>query len=132
MLSRERIEAIRARAAAATPYPWEWEAADGSMLALGTKGAALMEGNVLMCARCEACQEHNKPCMWPKKPDADFIAHARQDVPDLLEHIDALETVLRRVRERNYELHDAPPWEICDADTPEGALAHLLTEDSTS
>ena len=57
-----------------TPGEWEWEAADASLLGLGVKGTALMEGAVLACTRCAACQEHDKPCMWPAKPNADYIA----------------------------------------------------------
>lgn len=110
-LTPEQLAEIRARVEAATPGPWEWEMADqqGSLLGLGTKGAALMEGAVLGCERCEACMEtppgelgenSTRRCCWPRPADAEFIAHARQDVPDLLADREDLQRQLAEVTAR--------------------------------
>ena len=70
-----------------TPTPWEWEVMDKSMLTLGTKGRWLMEGAVLSCTRCKACQEREVEkarCMWPNPEDSTFIVRACNAHDDLV------------------------------------------------
>ncbi len=109
---RERLENIK-------DGPWEWEA-DGDMVCLGTKGDAFFYGYVLTLARiCPACQESGKRCLMPTKEHSEFIAHARQDIPDLLEEVAKLEVALMDMVNKHF-LHaptvteeDNPPAWIC-------------------
>jgi len=73
-LTDAELHAFLALDDARTAGEWEWEAPDESYMGLGVKGTALMEGAVLGCARCDACQGCGKLCDWPKQPDADYIA----------------------------------------------------------
>lgn len=66
-------DAIRRRAEAATPGPWKWDA-DRALWGPG----------------------ENDSVLWPQDidgPNADLIAHARQDIPDLLDRNEKLEAV---------------------------------------
>lgn len=90
-LSRERIEEIAARAEAATEGPWE----------VGGGGGAHMDGTR---------DWYTVDCPWNERtkyriglaamqlPEAEFVAHAREDVPALLAHIAALEAEIARLR----------------------------------
>jgi len=83
-----RLQEIRERAEKATVGPWKWVAEDVSVLAL--YGPRDSEDHVLWSQICEACQKHQNRCTAPSDADASFIAHARRDIPDLLDHIDTL------------------------------------------
>lgn len=104
-MADSELQAIRERADKATPGPWEWawndERADGTFdagetvagVTLGTAGDVYGEGCVLYTERCPSCQKrwpddpkHNR-CTTPSAIDAAFIAHARADVPALLEKV---------------------------------------------
>jgi len=111
------IEAIQARLENLKDGPWEGEA-DGDMVCLGTKGDAFFYGHVLTLARiCPACRESGKRCLTPTKEHSDFIAHARQDVPDLLEENSRLREALTDMVNQHF-LHapvdpDGEPRWIC-------------------
>ena len=89
----ELIKRARELSEAAKAGPWEWEADDATMLCLGTKGDACLEGHVLSAWRCESCAERDAKCLWPSKENSDFIAESRTLVPALA---DALEAAERR------------------------------------
>lgn len=85
-------KAIGAREAAATDGPWDkWHALDGSGyvgVRHGHGGGSL--GTVMF---------YIKRLLGPQdSADADFIAHARTDIPDLLEEIDLLTAKLLLAR----------------------------------
>lgn len=91
-MTREELAAIRERAEKSTPGPWVRR---GQWIVGGDKGwdEVLAPDDVecgLYCyggtSRIELSEE-----------DADFIAHAREDIPALLTHIDELEAELSRV-----------------------------------
>jgi hypothetical protein len=69
---------------AATAGPWAWEAADASMIGLGTEGDVFGEGAVLGCSICEACQKHARRCIGPSEINAAFIPALRNAAPALI------------------------------------------------
>jgi hypothetical protein len=79
------IEAIRARLKAATPGPWEWHvkenwyANDENFDAVVSPNGA----NVLEAYSCDGCGHIDV-----EAPDAQFIAHAPQDIADLLAELE--------------------------------------------
>ena len=57
------------------------------------------ECGILACTRCEACQKHDHQlCDWPNKENGDFIAHAREDVPKMLDHIAEQQREIQRLK----------------------------------
>ena len=99
----KRLDEIEARANAATPGPWE---ADGSAHVLTAGNTATF---VARCADPDGSDAG--------VPDAEFIAHARTDVPALL---DALEKVLR-LHPRVVVLHADPEFGRMEDDAICGA-----------
>jgi hypothetical protein len=82
-----RIDEITKRREAATKGPWAWISDDPVFLTLGKKGNE-QERHVLSAWRCQSCIKNDSNCLWPSKEDADFIAHARQDIPYLLSELE--------------------------------------------
>jgi hypothetical protein len=80
-LNAEELEAIRKRAEAATEGPWfvEGETVYSSGVLLAGAYPAMI---------CDECDE----------TEAEFIAHARQDVPRLLAEIERLRNELDSIR----------------------------------
>ncbi|MBU0777659.1 hypothetical protein KKH23_08020 [Patescibacteria group bacterium] len=120
MSERRTAEEILEYCKQSTPGPWEWEAADASLLGLGTEGIALMEGSVLGITRCKACQERTveeAPCMWPKREDAYFIVRARTDLPAVTKAAVELRRALNKVAGK-LVWPEEPGWR-------EGAIALL-------
>lgn len=86
-LTPEELAAIRDREQKATPGPWRWEpgvikhyvvSANGE-LHMGVQEWHPLDGHTVPAA--ENCA---------------FVAHARQDIPRLLAHIEAVEAALKR------------------------------------
>ena len=65
------LEAIRRRADAATPWPW------------GEGGATVYDEQLIPICRCMATRDRYKD----ERQNADFIAHAREDIPALLAEV---------------------------------------------
>jgi hypothetical protein len=104
-MTDDRLAEIRARAEAATPGPWTaefvfaederdrpdlehyWD--DHSEWAYNAEPFRI-EGPMVV---------ENGEFSALSGPDADFIAHAREDVPYLLERVEALEKVAQEARE---------------------------------
>lgn len=92
-LTAEEMAQIRARAEAATPGPWDLDAAGGHGHRWGVTGPESEDFEFLFY-----------PADYPRHGvDAEFIAHARSDVPRLLEEVERLRAALVRARE---DLHD--------------------------
>lgn len=93
-LSREQIGAIRERAAKATPGPWEYTTGfygwDMGIFPVGGKDK--LNGSII------ANNGHANGD--PLDEDATFIAHAREDIPALLVHIETLEALLHKGAEQ--------------------------------
>jgi hypothetical protein len=83
-MDQTRLDAIRARCEAATPGPWN--AID--------KGNTVPSYAIRHFAVGEKCVNVASG-ISPKTGDADFIAHARTDVPDLLDEIERLTAALK-------------------------------------
>ncbi|MGQ5176983.1 hypothetical protein ACSQ7W_11840 [Bacillus halotolerans] len=83
-LNKEQLEEIRKRAEAATGGKWAAEVNDG-----------LMDHRTYYRVFSDIETEYSEVTFLvhklEKKEDADFIANARQDIPALLGHIEALE-----------------------------------------
>ena len=117
-----RLDKIEARANAATEGPWEvkpyngWhDASDEIDSFVGPSDATIVEQ--LGCGCCDVGLEVSPT-------DAEFIAHARTDVPWLLEQVDrrdkALEKVLR-LHPRVVVLHADPEFGRMEDDAICGA-----------
>jgi len=77
------IEAIRARAEAATPGPWKF----GS-------NCIVTDNDDVLYTYVDRAPDDDEcwiSCMDIKPEDADFIAHAREDIPDLLAEVERLQ-----------------------------------------
>lgn len=86
------IQAIKARAEAATPGPWDWDDVEDIPLANGMPGPKWLEvgtepGDFLICELSHK-----------QKANAEFIAHARTDVPYLLTIIASQEAEIGKLR----------------------------------
>ena len=79
MLTDERIAEIRARVEAATPGPWEVDDKYSDQFVV-----CELDEYVAVSASTDA------DIGLDGRADAEFIAHARQDVPDLLDERDVL------------------------------------------
>lgn len=84
-----RIDEIRARCDAATPEPWKEEPNLGGVPCVISKKVAI------------ACTYKESVDSWL---NADFIAHARDDIPYLLSEIDRLTAELETLRAENARL----------------------------
>lgn len=83
-MTPKRVEGIRARAEAATPGPWctdSWEIYQGTEY---VPGVSLWIG--------ETCRGTGSP--EQDRADAEFVAHAREDVPALLAEVQRLKAAL--------------------------------------
>jgi hypothetical protein len=112
MNDRSRLAAIEARASAATPGPWTVCAYD--------KGETISEIGPVSSEKYtpDAWQPHYESTrLCVKQADAEFIAHARQDVPYLLAEVAALTAKLKTATEALTEAHTL----MCDG-TPAKAF----------
>lgn len=111
---RPDLEAIRRRVEAAVPGPWTWSWLDAPpsqiddvpgwhvRLSMGLDGEHLR----VLWPVGSVMEEWEEPSLVPShqsglidavavpQANADFIAHARQDIPELLEYIAYLESVI--------------------------------------
>jgi hypothetical protein len=93
-MDETRLREIEERAKAATPGPWRTRVDDiddwGQVRGLGPDGR--MWTVAMARAGRFVSSEEEDACRWPSKADpyghnAEFIAHAREDVPALVEEI---------------------------------------------
>lgn len=101
-MTTEELAAIKARCEAATPGPWIAKRFDPyrSRAAIYQTPAA-QKVNPLRWQVAAICRE-------ARAQDAEFIAHARADIPALLAEVERLRAALKRVI--SYSLRQA----ICD------------------
>lgn len=108
-LSNERQFEIRERAEAATPGPWRNEGnvvADENSIVVGDESY-----NWRFVAHVNSDTEEGADATHvisetEAVANAEFIANARADIPDLLAEVSRLTTELARVREENERLKD--------------------------
>lgn len=98
-MTAERITEIRERAEKATSGPWE---------VLNPRG----EGNDYGLSRCDGIWGPGETAIVitdggyypPTVPDAEFIVHARQDIPDLLDALSAAQQEIAALRAERDDL----------------------------
>lgn len=111
---RGRIDAIKARCEAATPGPWKIkENCAGSFVVHGEKESESYFA--WMCSRTEP------------PADFEFIAHARRDIPYLLELVESQAAEIAELREKNAGLalalmFECKPNDDCLGDDEWGAI----------
>jgi hypothetical protein len=96
---RPDIEKIKARAEKATPGPWGICLGSGLNVCTWVRYENPENGQITFVADCLPddaldCAEQDH------RPNMDFIAHARTDIPALLDYIDKLEAEKKMMRER--------------------------------
>lgn len=116
-MTLERLKEIRERAEKATRGPWRvdtWPCGSKGSPPLAQTWASdvrAKSGEIL----CFQDTDWTKP---PDHPDAAFIAHARSDVPDLLEEVERLRAALekqRRDMQRRIDFCCGPSEELCES-----------------
>lgn len=86
-----KVDEIRARLAAATPGPWVVEPVETGRFARSEARVVASGGYVLLgLGDGEAGQA--------RVPNAEFIAHAREDMPHLLAALDAVTTLAEEIK----------------------------------
>ncbi len=95
-MNNSRIAEIEARCAAATLGPWDWSGGHTEDPRVGFA----VHGHV-------SWDQFGMPDGSYKMVDADFIAHARDDVPWLIARVRALEAGLQTID----NLINAPQWD---------------------
>jgi hypothetical protein len=96
MLSDQRITEMKSRIDAATPGPWSWDecpqhdrAWGKAMYALGwfDNGTPV---SIILPDTVDSVDHETWSLLFVVPDDADFIAHAREDLPDALAEIERL------------------------------------------
>jgi len=104
----DRLDEIEARADAATEGPWEWHPYMGSGATLAKPNHPFHERNILKTTDD-----------WPPvADDAEFIAHARTDIPALLAEVRRLQAAADRVRALHVPFRIYDECECEDTTTP--------------
>ncbi|MBX6723652.1 MAG: hypothetical protein IRY92_10550 [Dactylosporangium sp.] len=100
-MTPEELAAIRARAEAATPGPWTVD--EGLVWDDGTG-----ECECQWYREIRGWTDHGVPCdagyLVLSREDATFIAHAREDIPRLLDEVEALRARADQLRQQVAEL----------------------------
>lgn len=106
------IKAIKRRYEAATEGPWEWQKFGKEHLLTGQWGmrpiilAHYPKGEGETCLTNRDAEKDLLIPLSPEHPDSQFIAHSRQDIPDLIEEVEKLRTELDAAEARCLELAD--------------------------
>ncbi len=86
------LEPIKARCEAAKPEPWKWESkyvGDDPQPPNGDRD---------LCSGSQGVVYYSQSAMWCEDADAEFIAHARTDVPALVAEVEWLRANLTFAR----------------------------------
>ena len=114
-MTEQELEAIRQRAEQATPGPWFWDTnrrhrsimlkahqnggtciMDFTRWGMHSAQPRINDNSDLFGGILRTMEEYDKSEL--ANPNADFIAHARQDIPDLLAEVKRLNEVNARLR----------------------------------
>ncbi|WP_232696123.1 hypothetical protein [Brevibacillus daliensis] len=106
MLTREDLEAIRERAEKATLGPWEWS--DGDYI--NNNGDFRTSAGEPICHFGGHYGYETFTGMEPELVDIEFIAHSREDIPNLLAEIDRLNNRWDDLRGEIEETHDCEDY----------------------
>lgn len=116
-MNQDRISEIKARCETATPAPWIYDKRIGCVAVYVGDRANCMEetdGRRIFYANGKKRLKISDRENWEWTVDdkdcsnAEFIAHARQDIPDLLDEIERLR---KDVRLRDFMIKDGLGWE---------------------
>lgn len=104
-MNEEELQAIRERAENATPGPWDAVIGDAAGYPVYSVGSRYTGVAQLISAEFNA-------------PDAQFIAHAREDIPALLAEVDAMREIVQAVADEQigYSGYDPSGYCRCDPD----------------
>lgn len=106
---RPNIEEIEKRAVAASPGPWNWEqhAATIKCNLWTPYHTDVSARRLVLGMRYGYAREDPDYPATVRPEDADFIAHARMDIPNMVEYIRELERTIREMgRELRSQLWD--------------------------
>ncbi len=100
---------IRQRVEAATPGPWKWRDADdeGDLDGLWAPGKPRKRGRPRDVAVVGATGMHTEGWVLVEVADAEFIAHARSDVPALLDEVERLRDLVQAMEYEMAKQEDA-------------------------
>jgi hypothetical protein len=108
-MTEQQLEAIRARCEAATPGPWSTRQAENEHVV--AVDAVVNGDSRIGCTTaryefisCHGSEEMPEEGRIVASFNAEFVAHAREDVPALLAYIEELEADLRMHREERVRL----------------------------
>lgn len=103
MLTKEELDAIRERDKKATPGPWTTDDDEVMLAYEPDHKRTYMLFNPPQANRFVCCLDDGEYHEYEDRTEArangEFIAHAREDIPRLLDHIDAITDALRGARE---------------------------------
>lgn len=102
-LSEQRLAEIRARVEAAQVGPWEWWTSCSFRRLSGPDGK---DGGVLRAV----VYRDGQPGIEGSEEDMSLLAHARTDIPDLLEEVERLRAEVASMRQETAERQHAA-WE---------------------
>lgn len=95
-MTAEELEAIRERCDKATPKPWvavaEWQRTTGPAAVVYVLRKIMAATHIITASDSMSAN------------DADFIAHAREDVPALLDEVERLQAVCRTEHDERVRL----------------------------
>ena len=103
MMTDKEVEEIRARCDKATEGPWKTHLVDDTSI--------VTEDGTDVCTTCDSSQAEREDGYNVEyermEADADFIAHARTDIPALLAEVTRLTAVEAELRAELAKYHDA-------------------------
>jgi hypothetical protein len=122
-LTAQDLRSIRERAERATPGPWCVAGSPRDFVIAKHGGSERCSDNPVVWA--------DDDCLSGNKVDAEFIAHARADVPRLADEVDRLRQVVRRVLvwQLGPSFADDVERECPDRDLAEEIVDIFTTED---
>lgn len=112
MIDAKRLAEIRARAECATAGPWWWDEDRREVRSVNAvdEWGHRYDRDESSGPIVETDMGHYPPY----RVDREFIAHARQDVPDLLAEVERLRNLVAAVEWRGHDCYEMCPW--CGAD----------------
>jgi hypothetical protein len=116
-LTRQDSKSIRERADKATPGPWCVAGSPQDFVIAKHGGSERCSDNPVVWAEDD--------CLSGNRVDAEFIAHARADVPRLADEVERLRQILRRVLV--WQLGRSFPVDV-EAACPDRELAEEIVE----
>lgn len=125
MLNKEQLDEIKARVEKATPGEWFYDS-----YTVCTDEVFDDEGNLVETVTLDYADRHGD-VHFKKETDAQFVAHARQDVPALIEEVERLnriEKIALHFMERETKLQNAITQALEVVSDAEGELIERVEQ----